>query len=351
MKKINIAILGATGTVGQRFIDMLIDHPFFNIKALLASEGSAGKKYEEACNWLVTPNMPSQVRDQIIKSCNPGEIKDDDIEIVFSALPGSIAKTSEPEFAEAGYKVFSNASSFRMTEDVPLAITEVNAQSMIDLTERQQKERGWKGFIVTNPNCSTIVLCLPLKAIYDAFGVNQLIVSTMQAISGSGYPGVPSLDIIDNILPYIPKEDDKVEQEPLKILDADFPISATCNRVPTIDGHFETLNISLGKKASVDEIKECLNNFAKDEYSNLPTGLAQPIIVHENPFRPQVRLDRDNGKGMAITIGRIRACKTLENGIRMTILGHNTVRGAAGQSILNAEWYVEKAKIKMQKSK
>ena len=341
MQKINVAILGATGTVGQRFIEMLIDHPFFNIKTLLASDNSAGKTYAEACNWLVSPTMPEQVKSQVLKKCTADEIKDDDIEIVFSALPGSIAQTAEPEFAQAGYKVFSNASTFRMTEDVPLAITEVNAQSMVDLTKKQQQDRNWPGFIVTNPNCSTIVLALPLKAIYDQFGINSVIATTMQAISGSGYPGVPSLDILDNILPYIPKEDEKVETEPLKILDAEFPISATCNRVPTIDGHFETLSISLGKNASVEEVKECLENFAKDKYSNLPTGLAQPIVVSDDPFRPQVRLDRNTGKGMAIIVGRIRKCNVLENGIRMTILGHNTVRGAAGQSILNAEWFVK----------
>ena len=340
MQKINVAILGATGTVGQRFIEMLIDHPYFNIKALLASEKSVGKTYEQACNWLVSPNMPQEVKGQILKNCTANEIKDDNIEIVFSALPGSIAKIAEPAFAQAGYKVFSNASTFRMTDDVPLAITEVNAQSMIDLTKKQQQERNWPGFIVTNPNCSTIVLCLPLKPIYDTFGIKSLVVSTMQAISGSGYPGVPSLDILDNILPYIPKEDEKVEAEPLKILNANFPVSATCNRVSTIDGHFENLSISLEKNASVEEVTECLNNFALDKYSDLPTGIKQPVIVTDNPFRPQVRLDRNTGNGMAITVGRIRKCNVLENGIRMTILGHNTIRGAAGQSILNAEWYI-----------
>jgi len=341
MQKINVAILGATGTVGQRFIDLLIDHPFFNIKALLASENSAEKTYEQACNWLVSHTMPQVVRTQVLKKCSVQEIQDEEIEIVFSALPGNIAQTVEPEFAQAGYKVFSNASTFRMTEDVPLAIAEINAQSMIELTKKQQKSRNWPGFIVTNPNCSTIVLCLPLKPIYDTFGIKSVVVSTMQAISGSGYPGVASLDIIDNILPYIPKEDEKVELEPLKILDADFPISATCNRVPTIDGHFENLSISLEKNASVEEVKQCLTNFALNKYSDLPTGLKQPIIVSDNPFRPQVRLDRDTGNGMAITAGRIRKCNVLENGIRMTILGHNTIRGAAGQSVLNAEWYLK----------
>ena len=340
MKKINIAILGATGTVGQRFIEMLIDHPFFNIKALLASDNSAGKTYAEACNWLVSSTMPQELRAQVLKKCTSSEIENDDIEIVFSALPGSIAQAAEPEFAQAGYKVFSNASTFRMTEDVPLAITEINAQSMVSLVKKQQENRNWPGFIVTNPNCSTIVLCLPLKAIYDSFGIQSVVATTMQAISGSGYPGVSSLDILDNILPYIPGEDEKVEAEPLKILDADFPISATCNRVPTIDGHFETLSVSLGRNASVEEVKECLGNFALDQYSNLPTGLKQPIRVTDDPRRPQVRLDRDTGNGMAITVGRIRKCNVLENGVRMTILGHNTLRGAAGQSILNAEWWV-----------
>ena len=341
MQKINVGILGATGTVGQRFVDLLIGHPFFNIKALLASDNSAGKTYEQACNWLVSPSMPQVVRSQILKKCKAEEIKDDNIEIVFSALPGSIAGTAEPEFAQAGYKVFSNASTFRMAKDIPLVITEINARSMVYLTKNQQKNCDWPGFIVTNPNCSTIVLCLPLKPIYDKFGIKSVLVTTMQAISGSGYPGVASLDIIDNILPYIPEEDEKVEIEPLKILDADFPISATCNRVPTIDGHFETLSISLEKHANIEEVKECLENFALDKYSSLPTGLKQPIVVTDDPSRPQVRLDRMAGNGMAITVGRIRKCHALKNGIRMTILGHNTIRGAAGQSVLNAEWYIK----------
>jgi len=319
---------------------MLIDHPYFNIRALLASQNSAGKNYEQACNWIISSKMPEQVRNIKIKNCSPKEIQNKNIEIVFSALPSNIAKTAEPEFAKAGYKVFSNASAFRMDPNTPLMIAEINAKNAPLLIKKQQKKNNWPGFIITNPNCSTIILTLPLKPLYDAFGIKKLIVSTMQAVSGAGYPGVSSLDILENIVPYIPGEEEKVETEPLKILETDFQISAACNRVPVLDGHFEDLNISLGKNATVKEVKQCLENFTKDDCANLPTGLAKPIIVNENPFRPQPRLDRASGNGMAITVGRIRGCSALQNGIKMIILGHNTIRGAAGQSILNAEWWI-----------
>lgn len=340
MQKTNIAILGATGAVGQRFIELLDNHPFFETKALLASKNSSDKTYQEACNWIISAQMPESIKNIKVKNCAPEELKEENIEIVFSALPSGAAKISEPAFARAGYKVFSNASAFRMEETTPLMITEINAGSSQELIKKQQAKHGWPGFIITNPNCSTIILALPLKALYDAFGIQKAIVSTMQAISGAGYPGVSSFDILDNVLPYIGGEEEKVETEPLKILEARFPISANCNRVATIDGHFEDLNISLGKNASAEEVKEALSSFSQGQYSNLPTGIENPIIVKDDPNRPQPRLDRDNGNGMAITVGRVRKCNVMENGFKMTILGHNTIRGAAGQSVLNAEWWI-----------
>lgn len=341
MPKINIAILGATGAVGQRLVSLLADHPYFKIQALLASEKSAGKTYEEACRWILSSPMPDLAKKMILKNTAVEEIEGEHIEIVFSALPSDNAKIAEPEFARAGYKIFSNASAFRNDPDVPLMITEINTELTIETIKRQQKNRGWKGFIITKPNCTTIILCMALKPLYDAFGIKSCLVSTMQALSGAGYPGVPSLDIIDNVIPFIEGEDEKVEDEPAKILGVKFPISATCHRVGVVDGHLEDLKISLGRKANLDEVKKVLAEFARDKYAHLPSGLAQPIIITGNSYRPQPRLDRDNGNGMAVTIGRIRECPVLENGIRMTILGHNTLRGAAGLSVLSAEWWVK----------
>ncbi|MFH1712705.1 MAG: aspartate-semialdehyde dehydrogenase [Candidatus Jacksonbacteria bacterium] len=352
MHSVNIAILGATGMVGQRFVSMLAFHPYFKIKALLASENSDGRLYSEACNWLVSPKIPEAVKSMIVKKTSPESLIGEDVEIVFSALPSEIAKEVEPKFAGAGIGVFSNASSFRMEEDVPLVVAEINADHM-ELVKVQQANRGWKGFIVTNPNCTTIVMCLPLKALDDGFGVKKVIVSTMQAVSGAGYPGVASLDIVDNVLPYISGEEEKVEGEPLKIMgqlritnyelrikEADIKISASCQRVPVIDGHLEDLHVSLKKPATIDEIKTVLYDFGSN-FKKLPTSPKQLIIVNDNPYRPQPKLDRDSGNGMSITVGRIRKDPVLENGVKMSVLGHNTIRGAAGQSILNAEWWVE----------
>jgi len=367
MRKINVAVLGATGTVGQRFIQLLEHHPYFKIKALLASTTSAGKQYGEVVNWLVSGQIPEEVKNIIVQDATPNSLKGRKIEIVFSALPTDIAKVAEPQFAAAGYQVFSNASAWRNETDVPLVVTEINADHL-KLVKVQQKRRGWPGFIVTNPNCSTIIMVLALKPLVDAFGVKQVIVSTMQAISGAGYPGVASLDIVDNVLPYIGGEEEKVENEPLKILgsliksqtsddkvrandskqeleikDVKIKISASCQRVCTLEGHLEDLHISLGRRASVNEIKKVLTDFGS-AFRGLPMAPAQTLVVTENPLRPQTRLDRDTGRGMAVTIGRIRPDRVLTNGIKMTILGHNTIRGAAGQSIMNAEWWTEEMK-------
>lgn len=338
-KKINVAILGATGMVGQRFIEMLDGHPYFHLTALMASKDIDGKPFGQVCNWLISREMPESVRSIIVKEAKPESIVNDEVEIVFSAVPADVARDLEPRFASAGYKVFSNASAFRMEKDVPLLIAEINPDHL-EMIEIQQQSRRWPGFIVTNPNCTTIIMTLVLKPLFDNFGIKEVIVSTMQAVSGAGYPGVASLDMIDNVLPYIREEEEKVEKEPLKILDADFKISASCHRVALSDGHLEDLHISLAKPASIEEIKKVLAEFGSN-FKKLPTSPEKLIIISDHPFRPQPKLDRMAGNGMSITIGRIREDAVLENGVKMNILGHNTIRGAAGQSILNAEFWSE----------
>ncbi len=337
--RVNVAILGATGAVGQRFIEMLAEHPYFNLKALMAQKEFSGKPYGQVCNWFISGKMPQSVSSMVVKTAEPESLINDEVEIVFSAIPADIARSLEPKFALAGYKIFSKASAFRMEKDVPLLLAEINPNHL-ELLKVQQKSRGWSGFIATDPNCSAIIMTLVLKPLLDAFGINEVIVSTMQAVSGAGYPGVPSLDIIDNVLPHIKDEEDKLEKEPLKILDADFKISASCHRVATTDGHLEDLHISLGRPAPISEIKEALNDFGKS-LKKLPSSPEKLIIVTDDPLRPQPKLDRLAGKGMSITVGRIRRDPVLENGVKMNILGHNTIRGAAGQSILNAEFWAE----------
>jgi len=340
MKKIGVGILGATGMVGQRFLQLLISHPYFEIKSLMAQKEFVGKKFKDVCNWMISREIPEEIREMPIKGALPEAISEDGVEIIFSAVPAKVAKELEPKFAWAGYKVFSNASAFRMEEDVPLLMVEVNPQDL-ELIEKQKEKRGWKGFIVTNPNCTTIILTLVLKPLLDAFGIEKVIVSTMQALSGAGYPGVPSLDIIDNVFPYIENEEEKVETEPLKILGKKFQISASCHRVATSDGHLEDLHISFSKKVNIKEVKEALENFNLN-FKKLPSSPEKLIIVRDEISRPQPKLDRLAGNGFSVTVGRIREDKALENGIKMNIFGHNTIRGAAGQSILNAEYWVEK---------
>jgi len=339
MKKINVAILGATGMVGQRLVERLVNHPWFEIRALMANKDLVGKFYKVVCNWIVSREMPEKVRERIIKESSPDFLKNEDIEIVFSAIPTETAKELEPKFAKAGYKVFSTAPAFRMEKDIPLLIAEVNPEQF-NLLEKQRVIRGWEeGFIITTPNCVNIILVLVLKPLLDAFGIKKLIVSTLQAASGVGYPGLPSLDIIDNILPYIKESEEILQTEPLKILGANFGISFSCHRVPTSDGHLEDLHISLEKPVSVEEVKEVLANFGSS-FKKLPSSPEKLIIVREKFNRPQPKLDRLSGNGMTITVGKVRKDPVLENGIKMNILGHNTIRGAAGQIILNAEFWV-----------
>ncbi len=339
--KYKVGVLGATGMVGQKFIELLSDHPWFEVTSLAASERRIGKKYGEEVRWIVSENVPENVRDLELLPMDPKKF---DADIVFSALPSDVAREVEKKFAEAGFVVASNASAHRMEEDVPLVIPEVNADHL-ELIEVQKKNRGWDGFIVTNPNCTTIILTITLKPLMD-LGLKEVNVATMQALSGAGYPGVPSLDITDNVIPFIKGEEEKVESEPLKILGsleggkvrfADLKISASCHRVPVIDGHTEAVFAKFERDVSVAEVREAFESFKP--IKGLPTSPEKLIIVRDEQDRPQPRLDRDAGKGMSVVVGRIR--KSGDREVKYIALGHNTVRGAAGASILNAELLVK----------
>ena len=349
MEKIKVGILGATGMVGQRFISLLDKHPYFEVTELAASERSAGKTYAEAVQgrWKVDGDIPVYTSGMVVKECKPGL----DCKLVFSALESSVAGPIEEAFAKAGYVVSSNSRNHRMTEDVPLLIPEVNPDHL-NMLVKQKERLGGKGFMVTNPNCSTIMLALALKPLQDAFGINKVIVTTMQALSGAGFPGVPSLDILDNIVPYIGGEEEKMESETLKILgniegdafeDALMSISAHCNRVATKDGHLECVSVALETMPeNLDAVKDAFRNFqGMPQSMDLPTAPKSPIIVRTEEDRPQPRLDRDASKGMAISIGRIRNDPVI-GGVKFIVLGHNTIRGAAGAAILNAELMYKK---------
>ncbi|MBI4790568.1 MAG: aspartate-semialdehyde dehydrogenase [Chloroflexi bacterium] len=337
-QKIPVAILGATGLVGQRLVQMLDGHPWFDVRVLAASDNSAGKKYGDAAKWHLGSDMPAFAREMVVQPCEPM----DGVPLVFSALPSDVAGEIEVNFRKAGAIVSSNASSHRMDADVPLVISEVNPDHL-ELVRVQQA--NYHGAIVTNGNCSTIHLALALKPLADAFGLSRVIVTTMQALSGAGYPGVPSLDILDNVVPFIGGEEPKLEKEPRKILgkleggrvtDADFKISASCNRVATRDGHLEAVSVELKTKASLDDLRHALAQFrGQPQELRLPTAPEHPIVVRDEQDRPQPRLDRDVEKGMATVVGRLRACSVLD--YKFTLLGHNTIRGAAGSTLLNAE--------------
>lgn len=346
--KREVAILGATGMVGQRFIELLQGHPWFEISVLAASERSAGKKYKEACRWRMETSMPEEIEDMTVVNTNLKEVQQaGNVDFVFSALPGSIAGPIEEEFA-VEYPVVSKASAHRMKSDVPLIVPEVNPDHL-QLIPVQKKKRGWNGFISTDPNCSTIQLAITLKALMK-FGVEKLIVSTMQALSGAGYPGVPSLDIIDNVVPYISGEEEKMESETRKILGtfyggeiqpANITISASCHRVNVKDGHLEAVYVELEQEPTVEEIKEAFRNFiGEPQRLKLPTAPERPIIVREEVDRPQPRFDRDAGNGMSVVVGRIRKDPIMT--VKYLCLGHNTIRGAAGAGILSAELMVKR---------
>ncbi len=349
--KRKVAILGATGAVGQRFIELLQGHPWFDIEVLAASERSAGKKFSEACKWRLESEMPKEIGEMPVVNTILKEVKEvSNIDFVFSALPGNIAGPIETEFA-AEFPVVSKASAHRMETDVPLMIPEVNPEHL-GLIPIQKRNRGWNGFISTDPNCSTIQLAITLKALMR-FGVKRLIVSTMQALSGAGYPGVASLDIVDNVFPFISGEEEKMESETRKILGtfdgrkvqpANMTISASCHRVDVKDGHLEAVYVELEQKPSIDEFKAALQNFVGEPQKlKLPSAPEKPIIVREEVDRPQPRLDRNAGRGMSIVVGRIRSDPVMT--YKYLCLGHNTIRGAAGAGILSAELMVAKKLI------
>jgi len=340
-KKFRAGILGATGTVGQRLVELLADHPWFELTEVAASERSSGKKYSEAVNWHLNTSIPVAAANLVVKSLEPAL----DCDFVFSALDSSVAGPAEEEFARAGYPVVSNSKNHRMSPDVPLLIPEVNA-AHLDAISVQQKNRGYgSGFIVTNPNCSTAGLVLVLKPLADAFGLEKIFVVTLQAVSGAGYPGVASLDILGNVVPFIGGEEEKMEQEPQKLLgrwdgsrfvEAGVGISAHCNRVPVENGHLECLSLSLKKIATLAEVREALRDFSvSEELAALPTAVKNPVIVLDEENRPQPRRDVDAGNGMAAVVGRVRECPLLD--VKLTLLSHNLLRGAAGAALLNAE--------------
>jgi aspartate-semialdehyde dehydrogenase len=320
----------------------LEDHPWFEIGDLAASERSAGKPYEEAVSgrWKLETPIPEKTASMIVKECTPNL----DCKVVFSALDASFAGPVEEDFAKAGYVVSSNSRNHRMVDDVPLLIPEVNAEHTA-IIEQQKKRFNNKGYIVTNPNCSTIGLVLALAPLHKKYSIKKMVVTTLQALSGAGFPGVPSLDILDNVIPFIGGEEAKMESETLKLLGtleggkfvfADIAVSASCNRVNVKDGHLECVSIELDKKPSRDELIRTLQSFNPLKQLNLPFSPPQPILVKEEDSRPQPKYDRDLGKGMASIVGRIRECPVLD--YKLVILSHNTVRGAAGAAILNAEY-------------
>lgn len=344
MKK-RVGILGATGTVGQRFCQLLEDHPQFEITALAASDRSAGKPFAEACAWKLPGRIPASVRDIVVQPIEPPL----DCDIVFSSLPSSVARDTEEAFARAGYPVISNSSVYRMDEDVPLLIPEINGDH-VGLIDKQRELRGFtKGFIVTNPNCAVVSFAPPLAALHRRFGIEDVAVTTLQAISGAGYPGVASLDITDNVFPHIAGEEPKVEIEAQKILGtlnngsikkADFTVSAQCFRVNVVDGHTASVRVNLKETATLEEIVEAMKTFPSLDLHSSPERF---IDVTDEPSRPQPKLDRDNGNGMTITVGRIFPDTLFD--YKFVALSHNTVRGAAGCAVLNAELLIARGLV------
>lgn len=329
-----VGILGATGMVGQQYVQLLQNHPFFEVAFLAASKESAGKSYEEALKGKSFCDLPSSIRRMLVHSID--EIPED-IPFVFSALATEAAKIYEVQYAAAGIGVMSNASVHRLEPDVPLLIPEINADH-IKLIPIQQMNRGWKkGFIVAKPNCSLQSYLLPLYPLHKQFQMERAVITTMQAVSGAGYPGVSSIDMIDNIIPYIQGEEEKSESEPLKILgESSFSLSVHCNRVPVLDGHMACVSVKFKQKPKKEEILSLWSSFqGAPQKMQLPSAPLYPLIYREENDRPQPRLDRDAGKGMAVTIGRLRDCSVFD--IRFVALSHNTLRGAASGGILNAE--------------
>lgn len=340
--RIPIGILGATGVVGQRFIQMLEHHPWFEVAWLAASERSSGLPYAEAARWRLKTPIPARIAGMKVSPAEPtGAPK-----VIFAALDSGIAQELEPMFASAGCAVISNSSAFRMQQDVPLVIPEVNPDH-VRMIEKQQWRRTSGGFIVTNPNCSAIGLVIALAPLQKQFGLEKVFAVTMQAVSGAGYPGVASLDILGNVIPYISKEEEKMEEETRKLLgtlnasgdgikSAEFGMSAQCNRVAVEDGHTESISVKLSRTATAEQIIAAWRGFrALPQELHLPSAPADPLVYDTAPDRPQPRFDLDRGAGMTVSVGRVRPCGLLD--WKFTVLSHNTIRGAAGAAVLNAE--------------
>eukprot|EP00808_Paulinella_micropora_P015021 g37594.t1 len=342
-----VGLLGCTGVVGQRFIQNLERHPCLKVVALAASERSAGKTYQEACSWRLQTPMPEAVRNLPVTNCTVQDMKG--VDLVFSALDSGPAKEIEPLLNEAGIPVFSNASAQRMVKDVPILIPDVNAEHLEVINQQKHFAKG--GYSVTNANCSTTGLTIALEPIRRALGIDKLVVVTLQALSGAGVPGVPSLDAVDNVIPFIGGEEEKLETETQKIFgkvgkgiehDLSIGVTAHTNRVPILDGH--TACVSFTTKtpnATVEDVKKLLREFQSPvQKLKLPSGPERPVVYLDQPNRPQARLDRDTGRGYTISVGRLRPCKLFQ--FRLVCLSHNTVIGAAGGSILNAELAIAK---------
>src|SRR5271169_2034359 len=339
-QKLSVGILGATGVVGQRFIQMLKAHPWFEVAWLAASDRSAGQEYGNAVRWRLKTPIPERVRQMQVTNASPEGAP----QVIFAALDAGIAGELEPQFAAAGCAVVSNSSAFRMHENVPLIIPEVNADHLA-LIEKQPWRKQSGGYIVTNPNCSAIGLVVALAPLHQKFGVESLFVATMQAVSGAGYPGVASLDILGNVIPYIPNEEEKMEEETKKLLgklnsdhvqDAGFSMTAHCNRVAVEDGHTESVSVKLKQKADIEEVIAAIRDFRSIPYElGCPLAPERPLIYDATPDRPQPRFDLDRGNGMTVSVGRLRPCGVLD--YKFTVLSHNTIRGAAGAALLNAE--------------
>jgi len=340
MKKLEVGILGATGMVGQRFVSLLEHHPWFEIKWLAASEKSAGKTYREACHWRLRDPLPKIVWDLPVHECKPGGAP----QLLFSSLDSKVAGEVEKEFAQAGHVVVSNSSNFRMEQDVPLLIPDVNPDHLA-LVREQRKQRKWNGMIVTNPNCTTVGLVMSLAPLEVTFGLEKVLMTSMQAVSGAGYPGIPTLDILGNVVPFIGGEEEKVERETRKLLGklvdghvkmGEFAVSAHCNRVMVEDGHTETISVGLKTKATLAGIVEAWRAYRSlPQERNLPSAPKHPIIVREERDRPQPKFDLNSEHGMATVVGRLRECSVLQ--FKYVALSHNTIRGAAGAALLNAE--------------
>jgi aspartate-semialdehyde dehydrogenase len=349
--KYPIGILGATGMVGQRYIQLLENHPWFEVAWLAASDRSSGKTYAEAAKWRLDTPLPERIANMTVSAAEPeGAPK-----IIFASIDTAFARELEPKFAAAGCAVVSNSSAFRMAPNVPLVLPEVNADHL-HLIEEQSWRKESGGYIVTNSNCTVMGPVLALKPIVDRFGIEQIFATSMQAVSGAGYPGVASMDILDNVVPYIPNEEGKMEEEMLKLLGRlnghtveplVARMSASCNRVPVVDGHTVSVSIKLGNKlgrpATREEILAAWAEFRPLAGQNLPSAPDQPVQWMPQPDRPQPRLDRNRGNGMAVTVGRLRPCGVLD--WKFTVLSHNTIRGAAGATILNAELLASLGKL------